>query len=250
MKNSLLFAGILALTPAFSVNAADSTFTPDQVKQIQEVVHQYLVKNPQVLVEASEALRDQMQKGQEKVAMSAIKDNSKVLFNDPNTPVIGPNTAQVSIVEFFDYQCGHCKDMSKTIDSLVSKNTNLRVVFKELPIFGNSSEYAAKAAIASVKQGKFYPFHQALMETKGPLNNETVLKIAKSVGIDTDLLAKQMEAPEVKGELKQNFKLAQDLQLAGTPAFIVANKAGTQFGFIPGATSEQALNAQIAKVNS
>lgn len=255
MKSNLPLSGMLIsaiMVSYITANAATPELSPlsaGSVQQIEQVIHDYLVNNPQVLVEASQALRDQMQKNQEENAVTGIKENAKALFNDPNSPIVGNTEALVSIVEFFDYQCSHCKDMTGAINNLISNNKNVRIVFKELPIFGGTSEYAAKAALAAQKQGKFYAFHEALMKEKNPLTKESITAVAQSVGLNTDTLAKDMNSAEVKDEIKHNFQLAQGLQLMGTPAFILGNKAGTQFSFIPGAASEQKLNEEIKKIN-
>lgn len=254
MKTKLPLSGLLIaslLTTYVSADAASTgtaPFSTQQVQQIEQVVHDYLVKHPQVLVEASQALRDQMQEGQEKAAVGAIKTNAKALFNDANSPTVGSAEASVTLVEFFDYQCGHCKEMTDAVDSLIKQNKNLRVVFKELPIFGADSEYAAKAALAAQKQDKFFAFHNALMKAANPLNNDKVMEVAKSVGLDTSQLSKDMESASIQQELKNNVQLAQAMQLMGTPAFVFANRAGTQFGFIPGAASQKDLEVQINKL--
>ena len=254
MKTHLVLSSMVLSTFLASYSNADAatsanSFNTQQVQQIETIVHDYLVNNPQVLVEASEALRTQMQQNQEKSAMGAIKTHTKELFSDANSPVAGNPQGTVTLVEFFDYQCGHCKEMSEIIESLIQSNKNLRVVFKEMPIFGGASEFAAKAALASQKQGKFLAFHNALMKAGNPLSKETVMELAKSTGLNTDQLTKDMSASDVDQEIKNTMQLAQDLQLMGTPAFVLANRAGTQFGFIPGATSQKALEAQISKLN-
>ncbi len=254
MKTTLLFSGMLisaVLVNTITAKAATNTAAPlstQQVQQIEQVVHDYLVKNPQVLVEASEALRNQMQQGQEKAASGAIRSHSKQLFSNSNSPVAGNPQGTVTLVEFFDYQCGHCKEMAGIVGTLIKQNSNLRVVFKELPIFGGASDLAAQAALAAQKQGKFYAFHEALMQASNPLDETKIMDVAKSVGLNTATLATDMKSAAIAQEIKANTQLAQDLQLMGTPAFVLANRAGTRFAFIPGASTEQNLSAHIKKL--
>ena len=235
-------------TPLAAQN--QTSFTPQQVKEIQKVVHDYLVNNPQVLVEASQALQKRSQVQQQQVAMQAIKQNAKQLFNDPSNPVAGNPNGTVTVIEFFDYQCGHCKSMNTTIKNIIAKNPNLRVVFKELPIFGGASQFAAKAAIASMKQGKnkYFTFHEALLSADNPLTQKKVFQVAQSVGLKVPQLKKDMNDPAIQQQLRTNFKLAQAIKLIGTPTFVIGNKAETKFRFIPGATSQQNMQQLIDQV--
>ncbi len=233
-------------TPAQTAPSTTVTsFTPEQIKDIQQIVHDYLVNNPQVLVEASQALQKQTESQEEAFAQKAIQQNTKSLFNDPASPVAGNPNGTVTVVEFFDYQCGHCKAMNSIVQGVVKKNANLRIVFKELPIFGDASQFAAKVALASVKQGKYYALHDALLSTDNPLTQAKVFQAAKSVGLNVEQLKKDMNSPAIQQQLRDNFKLAQALHLIGTPTFVIGNKALTQFRFVPGATSAENLQSLI-----
>ncbi len=232
-------AAVVETTPAAS------NFSPDQVKQIQQIVHDYLISNPQVLVEASQALQKQNEQQEQQFAQTAIQQNVQTLFNDPASPVAGNVNGTVTLVEFFDYQCGHCKEMNSIVEKAVKDNANLRLVFKELPIFGDDSQFAAKAALASVKQGKYLAYHNALLAADNPLNKDKVFAVAKSVGLNVVQLKKDMDSPAIQAQLRANFKLAQALRLIGTPTFVVGNKALNQFRYIPGATSAENLQGMI-----
>ena len=181
--------------------------------------------------------------------MSAIGSHRKQIFNDPASPAAGNTNGSVEVVEFFDYQCGHCKAMAPIIEDAVKNNANVKIIFKELPIFGGNSRLAAKAALASTKQGKYYAFHNALFASSTPLNSQTIFKIAKKVGLDITKLKQEMNMPWVEKQLRDNFQLAQALKLMGTPAFIISNKAHTEIRFIPGATSKNDFNQQIAAIS-
>lgn len=227
-----------------------NSFTPQQQQAIKNIVKQYLISNPEILVEASKALQaKQLQKAQ-KDAMTAIQANKQQLFNNPASPTAGNPNGNTVVVEFFDYQCGHCKRMGTVIESAIKQDKNLKVIFKELPIFGKNSQFAAKAALASVKQGKYYQFHDALLAASNPLSNAKVLSIAKKVGLNVNQLKKDMDSKAVNQQIRDNFTLARNLKLMGTPAFVVANKQLTQFRFIPGAVSLQDLQSNITAVNN
>lgn len=251
MKIKQLFLGLALGFVGLSAYAQSQTgFSPDQVKQIQNVIHDYLVKNPQVLVEVSQALQaEQMQKMQA-FSLKAIANHKAQIFNDPNSPVAGNKNGDVILVEFFDYQCGHCKDMKGVIDEVVKKNPDLKVVFKEFPIFGANSEFASKAALAAALQGKYQQLHEALLAAGNPLTKEKIMAAIQALNLNAADIQKNMSASNIVQELKNNFELAKKLKIMGTPAFIIANKDLTKFGYVPGATSASDLQAQIDAVKS
>lgn len=227
-----------------------SSFSPQQVKKIRKIIH-----NPEVLVEASQAIQQQVvetQREREQRTKKAIKQHAQKLFNDLVSPVTGNSKGNAAtLVEFFDYQCGgHCKVMNQFIQNLVEKNKDLRVVFKELPIFDYQSQLATKTSLSAEKQGKYYVFHNAaLLSTNDSLTNNSVFKIAKKIGLNVDQLKKNMNDPVIQKQLHDdNFQLAQSLQLVVTPTFFISSKASTNFRFVPGgATSQQNLQSAISR---
>jgi len=241
-------ASLLSSSWVFAADQAQ--FNPEQKAAIEKIVHDYLVTNPNVLIEASQALRSQEQQKMLKQAEKAITQNAKQLFNAKLSPVVGNKKGNVTLVEFFDYQCIHCKQMTSVIKQLKTNDKKLRIVYKEFPIFGANSQFAAKAAIASVKQGKYAAFHNALMNVKQALNKDKVMQIAKSVGLNTKRLAKDMKDPAIQKELDANLKLAQKMGIIGTPAFVVAKnpfKKSQKAYFVPGATSKAMLQNLISE---
>ncbi|MBL7479094.1 DsbA family protein [Legionella bononiensis] len=254
--SKFLTAGALATSLVSPMTmAADATTTPmsdAQKKEIEKIVHDYLVSNPEVLLEASQALQQKQQQNMQQQAQSAILENADQLFQSKLTTV-GNAKGSVTIVEFFDYQCIHCKKMSPIIDSLVKKDSGLRVIYKEFPIFGKSSEMASRAALAAGMQGKYQPMHEALLKIEKRLDDQLVMDAAKSLGLNMDKLKKDMDSKDVTDILEANRQLAEKLHLMGTPAFIVAStpdgkfKTGTEPSFIPGAASEESLQELIKK---
>ncbi len=251
---------LIPAVPAAANNTQTKSnmFSPEQVKDIQKIIHDYLVKNPKVLLEASQALQKQAAIKAQKTALAAIAKNKKQLFHDAATPTAGNPNGDVVIVEFFDYQCGHCKEMNPIIISILKQDKDVQVVFKELPIFGANSTNAAKAALASIKQGKYLQFHEAMLAAKNPLTPKKVMTIAKKVGLNINQLKKDMALPATTQQIRDNFKLAEKLKLVGTPAFVIANKASTtsaanssqpmKVKFIPGSTSQANMQQQIDAV--
>lgn len=253
LTNRLIVGAGVAMMMSSAVIA--DTMTAEQKKEMQQVVHDYIVQNPEVLVEASQALQQKQQETMQTQAKSAIQENAAQLFADTMT-VLGNPAGNVTLVEFFDYQCVHCKKMTSIVDDLIKKNPNLRVIYKEFPIFGESSEYASKVALAAAMQGKYVPLHDALMTLDTRLNNELVMKTAKSLGLNMPKLEKDMGSKEVADALAMTMKLAEKMHLMGTPAFIVAATpngqfaAGTEAVFIPGAASAETLQELITKADS
>ncbi|MCH9643300.1 MAG: DsbA family protein [Gammaproteobacteria bacterium] len=226
---------------------SNASFSPSQVQDIQKIVHDYLVSNPNVLVEASQALQAQQMAQMQKAAMVAIAQNKAQLFNDPETPVAGNPNGSVYLVEFFDYQCGHCREMAAIVDKIIKDNPNVKVIFKDWPIFGGASKFAAQASIAAYMQSpsKFYAFHNALYQVDPPLTSQTILDLASKNGLDVAKLSSDMKSPAIEKQLRENFQLAQALRFVGTPGFVLSNQQETNFKYIPGATDEQTLQQNI-----
>ncbi|KGP63553.1 hypothetical protein EP47_05355 [Legionella norrlandica] len=253
---NLLTAGALATTLVSPMSmAADtnsSSLSDAQKKEIEKVIHDYLINNPEVLLEASQALQQKQQQNMQQQAQSAIQENADELFQGQLTTVGNPK-GNVTLVEFFDYQCIHCKKMAPTIENLVKKDSGLRVIYKEFPIFGKSSDMASRAALAAGMQGKYQAMHNALIKLDKRLDDKIVMDTAKSLGLDMEKLKKDMDSKEVTDILDANRDLAEKLHLMGTPAFIIGStpngqfKKGSETSFIPGATSEQSLRELIKK---
>jgi protein-disulfide isomerase len=156
--------------------------------------------------------------------------------------VAGNPDGDVTMVEFFDYNCGWCKKGMPEVLAMVEEDKNLRLVLKEFPIFGGDSDYAAKAALASQKQGKYWEFHVAMLGHEGKVTRETVDKIATEVGLDVARLKTDMESPDVAEVIRRNQELATALAIGGTPAFVIDNQV------VPGYLPKDGLMASVSKV--
>lgn len=248
-----IFSGVMMLNAqAFgqeSVPAKEAVeaLTPAQTEAVKKVVHDYLIASPEVLIEASKSLQEKTKQKMQEDAEKGVKENFKKLVDSKTSLVVGNPSGAVVLVEFIDYQCGHCKTMSAAVDELAKKNKDLKVIIKQLPIFGEKSEFAAKAALASMKQGKdkFMNFHKALFNAKGRLSEKVVMELAKSSNLDENKLRQDMNDPSVTQELADNIKLAGALKLPGTPAFLIANKDGSETAFIPGAMPNAEKEFQV-----
>ena len=240
-----LAAPALALTCAFfaalplgPLSAAE--ITPEQRQAIEGVIHDYLMQNPEVLIEALRAAEDKASRDADAKAALVLKDRRGEVFNDPATPVGGNPQGDVTIVEFFDYRCPYCKQVQPTLQKLLDEDHKLRFVFKEMPVLGAPSVTAAHAALAARLQGKYETFHAAMMATKGQITDEAVYQVARSVGLDVDRLKRDMAAPEIEQAVKANLALAKALEIHGTPGFIIGEH------IVPGAIDLDALKDLVA----
>lgn len=247
----------LALVPAIAAatTASYAAFNDTQKKEIEGIVGSYLQSNPQIIITAlQEMQRKQMEEAQ-KTIQNTQKDAAKytqALFHTAADPVAGNPKGTVTIAEFYDYQCGHCIEMSPVIKQLISSDPNVRLVLKDLPIRGPVSEFAARASIAANMQGKFNEFHEALMKAPQPLTNEIVLSTAKQTGLDMAKLDKDMNSSAVSNQIQANMKLAQDLKLMGTPAFFIGKTnaaASSSLEYVPGSLPLAQLQMIIKKVS-
>lgn len=247
----ILTSGIAFMTSAFSFgfgkDSDKKSFSSSQQQEIQKIVHDYLVANPEVLIEASQVLQNKEMAKAKSQAMKGITANKENLFSSPTSPTAGNMDGATIVVEFFDYQCSHCKEMQPTIEKVIGSN-KAKLIFKEFPIFGDVSSYAAQMALAAVKQHKYLEFHNALMKNSGALSSAKVEEIAKSVGLNVDQLKKDINGADIKKELSDNFNLAKALNLAGTPSFVLSNKAMTAFDFIPGAAAAQQFQEAVDNI--
>src|SRR5713101_6662587 len=185
-----------------SIEAAD--ITPAQRQAIEGIIHDYLVQNPDVLIEALRKAEEKMSRDAEDKASKALVDRQREIFDDPATPVGGNPHGDVAIVEFFDYRCPYCKQVQPAIQSLLDQDRNLRFIYKELPVLGPQSVVAAHAALAAKMQGKYEAFHTAMMATKGQIGDDAVYRVAGAVGLDVDRLRRDMATPEVVQAVKAN----------------------------------------------
>lgn len=254
LRKTLSAMSLLALgsLPVFAENSPAS-FSDNQKQEIQTIVREYLIQHPDVLMEVSRALQEKQAKEMQNQAKDAVAQNAERLFSSKRSPWIGNESGPVVLVEFFDYQCVHCKHMVDVVDKLHQNNKNLKIVFKQFPIFGHDSEFAARAALASVSQGKFSAFHNALLKNEGRLTNDQVMKIAKNVGLNVKKLKTDMNKPEVTQELQDTMDLARKMHLMGTPAFVVSNtpfNKNKDYFFVPGSSSTEVLQGFIDKAKA
>ncbi len=154
-------------------------------------------------------------------SQAIIKNNAEALFHDNTNPTAGNPNGKITLVELFDFRCLHSVNMNSAVNNLIKANPDLRIVFKEFPIFGTMSNYAAKAALAAQNQGKYLEFHAALMNAGKGLTEAKVLNIATSLGLDLKQFKTDINSKAIAQQIKNNQHLAQNLGLKATPVFFV-----------------------------
>lgn len=255
MKGFVKFvlSAVLLNSTVPSLAANTLQISPQERAKIEEVVHQYLINKPEVLMEAIQALQNKQVDQAEKTIKATQKVASSFatpLFHQNKDPIAGNPNGKVTIVEFFDYQCPHCNQMPPVMDAIIKANPDVRIVYKEFPIRGPVSQFAAKAALAAHLQGKYGVFSHALLTAaaKEALTEDGILKIAQQSGLNVAQLTKDMHSATIADQLQTIIKLGQDLKLFGTPAFFIANTATTNPGninYVPGQMNQQQMQAAI-----
>lgn len=237
---ALSFVFLTGAAIAQNTPTADLGFTDKQKEQIEAVVKDLLTnKDPGLVMTAVKNFQARQEEETTKKAREALAKNKDKLVSDKD-PFIGNPKGDVTIVEFFDYNCGYCKKATPTIHKLVEEDKNVKVVYKQFPILAESSRTAAKYALAAQKQGKYADYHVALMDHKGPLNDEALNEIADKLKLDKDKLKKDAAAPEIEVYLNVTQDLGRELGARGTPTFIIGDK------LVPGAIEIDELKKLVA----
>ncbi|BCW89542.1 hypothetical protein sos41_27080 [Alphaproteobacteria bacterium SO-S41] len=237
-----LKATILAAVGALALLAPLPAVAKEMEREdIEKIVRDYLLANPEILNEMIAELQAREQKTASEKAQTGIAENKDALFNDGFSYVAGNPNGDVTLVEFFDYRCGYCKKARPEVLGLIEADKNVKLIIKELPILSKVSEEAAKAAIAAQNQGGdvYWKFHQAMLSADD-LDSDAIYDIAGGLGLDVDRLKKDMQDPAVEEKIKKTHELAEKLGVDGTPAFIVGDQ------LVPGYMSQDELKDLVA----
>ena len=233
---------LLAALAPMAAGAQD--FSTTQRGEIERIVKDYLLKNPEIMQEVMNELEKKQNLAEAEKHQTAVKTNANNLFNSTRHVVLGNPQGDVTMVEFFDYNCGYCKRAMTDMMELL-KDTKLKVVLKEFPVLGPGSVEAAQVATAvrmQHKSGKKYlEFHQKLLSGRGQVDRAKALATAKEVGLDVAKLEKDMGSTEVKESLEESFKLAEALGLNGTPSYVIGSDV------VIGAVGLPALKEKVNK---
>ena len=242
---SLRACAIALATTAFLAGAPvfAETFTEPQRAEIETIIRNYLLAHPEVLEEVSAELSKRQAVADEAKHLAAVQRNAEVIFNSPRGVQVGKTDGDVSFVEFFDYNCGYCKRAMTDMLALMKEDPKLKVTLKEFPVLGPSSVEAAQVAVAVRMQDpsgkKYLEFHQKLLGGRGQADKARALAAAKEAGLDMARLEKDLASPEVRATLEENFKVAEDMGLNGTPSYVIGQQV------VIGAIGLEALREKV-----
>ncbi|MGH6800049.1 MAG: DsbA family protein [Methylocella sp.] len=232
------------LAPAFSPARAES-FSAGQKAEIEAIIKDYLLQKPEILHEAIGVLEAREKAAEAKAREKVVSDPSSTLFSPVNQAVIGDPKGKITLIEFFDYNCGYCKRALSDLARLMKDNPDLRVVLRDLPILSPGSVEAAKIANAFLRQfqgEKFWEFHQKLLGSRGPVGKAEALGVAKDLGADMDKLAKDAAAPGITSGIEESGKLAKSLRVTGTPTYVIGDDVAV------GAVGYDELEAKVENI--
>lgn len=234
-----LKAPILALAMAALLPIPGLSQELDEAR-VRELVLKTIRENPEIVMEAVALLEKQQADAQAETQAEVLRSQRDLIERDPNAPVLGNPEGDVTVVEFFDYNCPYCRRVKPEVRALIEEDPNIRLVYREWPILGDGSVFAAKAALAARAQGKYEEFHWAMMAIKGRAQEATVLRVAEEVGLDLEQLKKDMEAPEVAEHIATSMRLTQALGFNGTPSFVVGD------ALVPGFVEKDQLSELVS----
>jgi protein-disulfide isomerase len=216
MKKLLISTAMLVIP----FMAAADELTEDRIK---ELVLEAIRENPGIVFEAAQLFEEQQQANHALVAAQVLATEREALERDPNAPVLGNPDGDVTVVEFFDYNCPYCRRVKPHMEALLAADPNVRVVYREWPILGEGSVFAARAALASRNQGKYEEFHWAMMELSGRAEEASVMRAAEDIGLDVVQLRRDMNAPEIDEHIATSMRLSRAMGFSGTPSFVIGD---------------------------
>ncbi len=231
-------------SPSEATSATPATAMDRQ--QVETIVRDYMVNNPEIVVEMQAALEARESAAKQEAAIAAIKGSTDAIFRSPNDAVIGNPNGKTTIVEFYDYNCGFCKRAMADMQGLVQSDPDLRFVLKELPILGPDSQrsHVVAQAFHRLMPQKYNEFHFAMMGSEGRATEDSAIQLAVSLGADEAALRAEMEKPEIVAAFQKSFELADKLSITGTPSYVIGDEV------VFGALGEELLRQKIAAARS
>ncbi len=239
---SLCLAILIALSPA---PASAKELSAEEKAAFEAVIHDYLLKNPEVVQEALNALQRKQEEDSKIARLKVIEDKNGPLFTSGASVSIGNAKGDIAIIEFFDYNCGYCKKGLPDIQRILDTDKNVRVILRDFPILSKESQEAAVVALALKAQlppEKFWEFHVNLMSVHGRIGKEQAMDAAKEAGADMARLAKDMGSEKIRNHLTETMEIAQKLDISGTPSYILGDEV------VVGAVGFDDLSTRIASI--
>ncbi len=235
---------LLLLALLLPAPLAAQPFTPDQRAEILSILRDALRTDPSILRDALAGLDAADRRDREQARTAAIERLGDALFRDAADPIKGNPRGDVTIVEFFDAQCGFCKQLHPAMEALIRRDPGVRVVLKDLPVLGPNSQLAARALVAAQRQGRYVPLYDALLEMRTPLTEPALRQAAERVGLDWARLRREMDEPAVQRRIEANLRLAAELGVEGTPALVIGRT------LVPGAVDLPTLQRLVAEARA
>ncbi len=238
-------AALLATASIPAGGQADTpAAAPPDRDAVRKIVREYLLEHPEVIEEAIRVLQARREARKQDRVRAALREHDGVLRSHPMSPVSGNPKGDVTLIEFFDYQCGYCKRSLQPLKDLLESDGQLRIVWKEFPILGPVSRFAARAGMAAARQGRYLEYHVAVMGSRGKLTEDRVMAMAADAGLDVRRLRRDMADPAIESYLDETIRLARTLGINGTPAFVIGDT------LVPGAVGRDRLKELIATARS
>ena len=238
------FVALATLTAAASARA--ESFSATQRSEIERIIHDYLIAHPEVLQDAIAELEKRQAAAEAERHRTAVKAHAKPLFSSQHQVTLGNPNGDVTLVEFFDYNCGYCKRAHADMKRLIEEDPSLRLVLKEFPVLGEGSVEAAhvSAAVNLTTPERFLEFHDQLLMGPGRVDGNRAIAVAEEMGLDMDKIRELMPSDEVKAIIDENYTLADKLSLTGTPSYVTAKEV------VVGAVGYDALKAKIEEARA
>ncbi len=213
--------------------------------QINPLIESYLMSDPKILQRMSVALETTLRREEQAQSRSAIASMQNAIYNAPGQVVLGNPEGDVTLVEFFDYNCGYCRNALPDLAALLAEDPNLRVVLKEFPILSNESIDAARVGVlVGQSDADYWAFHEALFTARGQVNKDVALDAAVSLGLSRVALEMDMGTEAVARTIQTSYEIAKALNITGTPTYIIGNE------IIPGAIGVDELRSRIANMRA
>lgn len=240
------FGNAQSSKPGADNRAPSAVFASSEEDEIRAIVREYLLEHPEVIIESLQAYDTRQREAADVKARETARQNLPTLLSDEGGYTVGadPAKAKVAVIELFDYHCTYCKHAMGLVQDLTRKDAAVKVVFREFPILREESEFAAKAALAARAQGKYADMHFAMMGASGVLDKKRIREIAEKNGVDYAALEKAAQDPAIDKALDETHRIAAEMGVEGTPAFIIASIDGGYIEVVPG-YSEQHVKAAI-----
>ena len=204
-------------------NVQAESFSDVQKQELEVLFKQFLADNPQSILDSVDSYRAAQEQETQQSAQDKLKEYS-AYFKGSNLPMAGNPNGDVTVVEYFDYNCGYCRKAFEDIQTLLKGDKNLRVIFQEMPILSPTSQTMAALSMAAHKQGKYFEMHKALMDYRGTQSDDAYNKVAKDAGIDVELMNKDAKSSEILSAISKSSEMAVNLGIRGTPGFIIGDQ--------------------------